>query len=128
MKRWLKVPAFFILLLLIVGGVFAVFISSKCSGHLRRSKEVVLQQDLWVMRRAAEFYANDKGRRPQSLDELVGAGYLREIPADPLTGSNKTWSIEMEKEPSVHNTPPGVFDVHSGAAGADESGKPYNRR
>jgi general secretion pathway protein G len=127
MKRWLKVPALFTLLLLTLGGVFAVFIYSKCLGPLRGAKEAVLRQNLWVMRRAAEFYANDKGRRPQSLDELVSAGYLREIPADPFTGSNKTWSIEREKGPSAPNTPTGVFDVHSGAAGADKNGKSYNR-
>jgi len=56
MKRWLKVIAFFLLLLLIVGGVF----TASYIGRPRREKEVVLQQNLWTMRKAVEFYASDK--------------------------------------------------------------------
>src|SRR5262245_40658552 len=109
--------------------VLALFSLSGCGSlsHHKRSKEVALQQYLWTMRRAIEFYANDKGKRPQSLNELVSAGYLREIPKDPFTLSDKTWSIEMEKESSDPNTPPGIIEIRSGATGADKDGKLYNR-
>jgi general secretion pathway protein G len=126
MKRRLKIAAFF-LVLLIGGGVCAVYIYNAYVGSLRRAKEVVLQQNLWMMRKAVDFYANDKGKRPQSFGELVSAGYLREIPADPFTGSNQTWIIEREKESSVPNTPSGIIDVHSATPGADKSGKLYNQ-
>src|SRR5262249_42516781 len=110
------------------GGVFTFFTTySAYLGHLRRVKEVVLQQNLYTMRKAVEFYADDKAKSPQSLDELVRAGYLREIPADPLTGSNKTWTIEREKESSVPNTNHGIVDIRSAATGADKDGKPYNQ-
>jgi len=89
--------------------------------------KVILQQNLWTMRRAIDFYRMDKKRRPKSLQDLVDSGYLREIPADPLTRSNKTWTIEREKESSVPNTPPGIVDLRSAASGADTNGKPYNR-
>jgi general secretion pathway protein G len=126
MNRRLKTAAFF-LVLLIGGGWSLVYISSAYVGALRRKKEVMLQQNLWTMRKAIDFYANDKGKCPQSFDELVGAGYLRGIPADPFTGSNKTWTIEREKASSVPNTAPGIVEVRSAAAGADRSGKPYNQ-
>src|SRR5262245_6285542 len=126
MKRRLKIAAFF-LVLLIGGGVCAVYIYNVYVGSLRRAKEGALQQNLWTMRKAVDFYANDKGKRPLSLDELVSAGYLREIPADPFTRSNRTWTIEREKESSAPNTPAGIIDVHSGAAGADKNGMGYNR-
>jgi len=115
-----------ILAAIVFPGLFAF---SGCGhlNHYKRSKEVLLQQDLWTMRRAIEFYANDRGKKPQSLNELVDAGYLREIPQDPFTRLDKTWATEMEKESSVPNTPPGIIDVHSSAAGADKKGKPYNR-
>src|SRR5262245_60650043 len=120
MKRWLKVLAFFLLLFLIVGGMFTA-----CHvGHVKRSKEVALQQNLWAMRRAIDFYWQDKEKPPQSLQELVDSGYLREIPQDPLTGSNKTWITQREKDSS--KTPPGIINVISAAAGADNNGKPYN--
>jgi general secretion pathway protein G len=131
MKRWLKVLAFFLLLFLIVGGVFAGFFVrftySKYREHVIRAKEVALFQNLWTMRKAVEFYASDKEKRPQSLEELVSAGYLREIPADPFTGSNKTWIVEREKEPSAPSTPSGIINMRSAAAGADTNGKPYNQ-
>jgi len=57
---------------------------------------------------------------------LISAGYLREIPIDPVAKSNQTWIIEREKESSVPNTKPGIIDVRSAAAGADKNGKPYN--
>src|SRR5262245_43278672 len=126
MKPRLKIAAFFIVLL-IGGGVCAVYIYNAYVATLRRAKEVVLQQNLWAMRKAVDFYTNDKRKRPQSFGELVSAGYLREIPADPFTGSNQTWIIEREKESSVPNTPPGIIDVRSAAAGADTNGKPYNQ-
>jgi general secretion pathway protein G len=116
--------------LILVAIVFsALFAVSGCGrlNHYKRGNEIMLQQDLSTMRRAIEFYANDRGKKPQSLDELVGAGYLREIPTDPFTRSDKTWAVEMEKESSVPNAPPGIIDVHSSAAGADKNGKPYNR-
>jgi general secretion pathway protein G len=126
MKRRLKIAAFFIVLL-IGGGVCVVYIYNVYVGTLRRAKEVVLQQNLWTMRKAVDFHANDKGKRPKSFGELVSAGYLREIPVDPFTRSNQTWTIEREKESSAPNTPPGIIDVYSAAAGADKNGKLYNQ-
>ena len=127
MKRWMKVIVFFLLFLLIAGGALTVLTYNRYAGHVERANEVMLQQNLWTMRKAVEFYANDKGKRPQSFDELVSAGYLREIPADPFTGSNKTWTIEREKESSVPNTQPGIAEIRSAAAGADKDGKPYTQ-
>lgn len=119
--------AFLLLLLLVIGGVPSYIVCSKHGAHLSRAKEVVLQQNLWTMRRAIDFYWQDKNRPPQSLQELVNTGYLRQIPDDPVTKSNQTWVIEREKEPSAPNTPTGIIDVRSGAAGADGYGKPYNQ-
>ena len=120
MKRILITASIVLLSLFAVGGCCIL-------DHYKRSKEVLLMQSVWTMRRAMDFYVNDKGKRPLSLDELVSTGYLREVPADPFTGSNKTWTIEREKESLVLNTAPGIVDVRSSAAGADKDGKPYNR-
>lgn len=93
----------------------------------RPAKEVKLRQDIWMMRRAIDFYATDKERQPKSIQELVNDGYLREIPVDPLTGSNKTWAFENGGKSSGRLTESGITDVHSGASGADVNGKPYNQ-
>src|SRR5438132_757580 len=56
-----------------------------------RARESTLRQDLYHMRQLIDQYTLDKQRAPQSLDDLVSAGYLREIPVDPLTRSRDTW-------------------------------------
>lgn len=106
---------------------FSGLVINKYLNHQKHVKEVVLLQNVWTLRRAIDFYANDKGKRPQSLDDLVSAGYPREIFPDPFTGSNQTWVIEREKTSSIPNAPSGIIDVRSAAAGADTNGKPYNR-
>src|SRR5438132_6008833 len=55
-----------------------------------RSKEAALKQDLFVMRQAIEQYTLDKQTAPQSLEDLVSSGYLREIPTAPTTRA-KDW-------------------------------------
>ena len=123
MKKVL-IAAAIVLLLFISYGAYVI---NKVLNHQRRGKEVVLQQNLWAMRRAIDFYWQDKERPPQSLKELANAGYLREIPADPFTKSNQTWVVEREKTSSVPGAAPGVSDIHSGASGADKNGKAYNQ-
>ena len=52
---------------------------------LVRRREAVLSRELKDMRKAIWDYTHDKGCSPSSLDDLVSAGYLREIPVDPMT-------------------------------------------
>src|SRR5271156_4766398 len=57
---------------------------------IARSREAVLKHDLQVLREAIDNYTLDKQAAPQSLDDLQQAGYLREVPADPMTQA-KDW-------------------------------------
>src|SRR5579871_516143 len=54
------------------------------------SRESVLKQDLQAMRQSIDNFTLDKEAAPQSLDDLVQAGYLRQIPVDPMT-QQKDW-------------------------------------
>ncbi len=94
--------------------------------NIRRARETRLQHDLWVMREAIDKYTVDKEKEPQTLQELVTAGYLRAIPEDPITKQVDTWRVEFETETLSQDTPPGIRDVKSGAEGTDSNGKPYN--
>jgi general secretion pathway protein G len=61
-------------------------------------------------------YTIDKQKAPESLQDLVSEGYLRQVPQDPMTGSDQSWKITMEDTPVGGSTStPGVFDVHSGS-------------
>ncbi len=91
-----------------------------------RAKESVLKNNLFTLRTVIDEYTFDKKKAPQSLDDLVTEGYLRQIPIDPITGSNQTWVVVMEDAlTSVDQTEPGIFDVRSGAQGVGLDGTPY---
>ena len=81
-----------------------------------RAKESLLRSNLYTLRSMIDEYTYDKQKAPQSLEDLVTEGYLREVPIDPITGSNNTWKIIMEDATaSVDQNEPGIWDVRSGS-------------
>jgi general secretion pathway protein G len=92
-----------------------------------RAKEAVLRQDLKTMRDQIDNYTMDKEKAPQSLQDLVDAGYLRKIPKDPFTNSTDTWQAEStDTLQSLDQTEPGISDVHSGSSETGSDGTPYS--
>lgn len=78
-----------------------------------RAREAKLRTDLRVMREAIDNYTVDKEAAPQSLEDLVSAEYLREIPTDPMT-SQKNWRVKYEDVLlTPDQTGTGITDVHS---------------
>lgn len=84
--------------------------------HLDRAKENALKQTLFIVRDAIDKYQTDKGRFPESLDQLVADHYLRQRPFDPITERSDTWVVRT-------NEYGGIEDLHSSAPGKaiDES-------
>lgn len=83
---------------------------------ITRAKESVLRNNLFTLRTMIDEYTIDKQKAPETLDDLVSEGYLRQVPQDPMTGSNQTWKTTMEDTPIGGSTStPGIFDVHSGS-------------
>ena len=92
-----------------------------------RAKESVLRQDLFQLRSLISQYTLDKQKAPQALDDLVQAGYLKQIPNDPMTGTNSSWTVDQEDSLlSVDQQDPGISDVHSGSSGTASDGTAYN--
>ncbi|MBV9265315.1 MAG: type II secretion system protein [Acidobacteriaceae bacterium] len=92
-----------------------------------RAKESVLRNNLFTLRTMIDEYTVDKQQAPQTLQDLVSEGYLRQIPQDPMTSSDQTWRITMEDTPIGGSTaPPGIFDVHSGSDKTSLEGTPYS--
>jgi general secretion pathway protein G len=92
-----------------------------------RAKESVLRNNLFTLRTVIDEYTFDKKKAPQSLQDLVSEGYLRQIPIDPMTGSDQTWVVVMEDAlASVDQTEPGIYDVRSGSNGLSLEGTPYS--
>jgi general secretion pathway protein G len=130
MSRLRKFRGFTLIELMIVISIILILVSIAApiySRSIQRAKEAVLRQDLFTMRSVIDQYSVDKGKAPQSLDDLVSAGYLKELPKDPFTDSRDTWQVQQEDVLlSVDQDEPGISDVHSGAPGADAAGKPYS--
>jgi len=94
---------------------------------IQASKEAVLHTDLFRMRDAIDQYYADKNKYPASLDALVSDGYMRGIPADPITKSADTWqTVPAEAEPGNSSTDPGIYNVKSGAPGTGLDGTSYS--
>jgi general secretion pathway protein G len=111
---------FTLLELLIVMVIIATLAAIAVPAYKRNvldAKEAVLRADLHVMRDAINSYTVDKEKAPQSLEDLVTAGYLRAIPKDPITGRVDTWQTSMSDTLSTidQTDSGGIDDVHSGA-------------
>jgi general secretion pathway protein G len=89
------------------------------------ARETVLRDDLFQMRKMIDQYAADKGKLPQSLDELVSGHYLREIPEDPIT-HEKEWDVVAGEDPYSSDGGSGITDVHSKATDTGTDGRPYS--
>ncbi|MCX6573549.1 MAG: hypothetical protein NTX99_06105, partial [Candidatus Aminicenantes bacterium] len=95
-----------------------------------KAREAVLKENLFILRRLIDQYAQDKGKYPASLQALVQDSYLRTIPVDPVTRQSTTW-VEVRELPSAEdpllNEIPGVIDVKSGSEEKSPlDGTPYN--
>jgi general secretion pathway protein G len=78
------------------------------------------------MRDAIDQYYADKGKYPADLQSLVGEGYLRAVPVDPMTESADTWqTIPAEPDASNPSADVGVFNVKSGSDKTSLMGQPY---
>jgi general secretion pathway protein G len=92
---------------------------------IMHTREAVLKDDLRKMRTLIDQFAADKGRLPQSLDELVSEGYMREVPLDPFTGQ-KDWAITSGEDPNSLTGESGMTDIHSASAETSSEGTAYS--
>lgn len=92
-----------------------------------RAKEAVLKDNLHGLRTIIDQYTADKKTAPQSLEDLVDAGYYREIPKDPITESRTTWQLEFGNTTMIPDQlETGIVNIHSGSATVSSEGTPYN--
>jgi len=116
-----------LMIVMMIIGVLAVVAVPSYIGAVRHAREAVLKEDLQVLRAAIDSYTMDKQKAPQSLDDLIQDGYLREIPQDPMTHSKETWVTDSSDSlHSLDQTEPGIDDIHSGSQETGSDGQPYS--
>jgi len=92
---------------------------------IMHARETVLRDDLFRMRSLLDQYSADKGKLPGSLDDLVSAGYMREIPVDPIT-DQKDWNTVNGDDPYSSQGGSGIIDVHSSSGEVSTEGTAYS--
>jgi len=122
-----KHSGFSLLELMIAMFVVVILISVAVPTYIytvKHARETILQENLGQMRRMIDQYGADKGKLPEALEDLKTAGYLREIPVDPLTDKAE-WDEIKGDDPNATDGHQGLKDVKSLAEGEDLEGKPY---
>ncbi len=116
--------------MMVVISIIVILVSMAIPAYQKsilRTKESVLKNNLFTMRTVIDNYTYDKEKAPQTLQDLVSEGYLREVPMDPISGSNQNWRLVMEDaSQSVDQSEPGIFDVHSTSNKIGLDGRPYS--
>jgi general secretion pathway protein G len=93
---------------------------------ITRAKESVLHNNLFTLRTVIDNYTYDKEKAPQSLQDLVSEGYLRQVPIDPMTGNNQWQTVMEDASQAVNQSEPGIFDVKSMSNKTSLEGTPYS--
>ena len=108
-----------------VGGAFSYRFYQYRRGELAW-REARLRHELFYTRSLIDQYAADKGKLPQSLEDLVNAGYCRNVPYDFIT-DKREWRIVVAVDPASLNGSQGIVDVHSTSPDISSEGTPYSQ-
>lgn len=129
-RRKLLERGFTLIELMVVMAIISVMIAIAVPIYQKsivRAKESVLRSNLFTMRNMIDEYTVDKQKAPETLQDLVTEGYLRQIPQDPMTGNSDGWKIIMEDTPvGGSNSTPGIFDIRSSSDQKSLDGTQYS--
>ncbi len=129
MLRLRRDRGFTLIELMIVISIMLILIAIAVPAYQQsvvRSREAVLRQNLFTLRSLIQQYTLDKQKAPQSLEDLISAGYLKQIPKDPTTGA-ADWTVDQDETlDSPDQQEPGINDVHSASATTASDGTAYS--
>lgn len=106
--------------------ILATIGAARYEQALVQAHEAAMRQDLAEMRKAIQNYTLDKEAAPNSLDDLVTAQYLREVPTDPMTHQKDWTAVNCDELLSADQTSTGICDVHSSSDNNSQGGTAYS--
>ncbi|MBF1994362.1 type II secretion system protein [Serratia symbiotica] len=107
--------------LLVVMAIIAVLMTLVAPRYFQqteRAREVVLKHNLNTLRMSLDQFRRDHLHGPKDLQELVEQGYLRQLPLDPMTNKNDSWTVNNDEHSQI-------IDVHSGSSQKSLEGNTY---
>ena len=129
-KKRFRQRGFTLIELMVVISIIVILLSlaiPNYQGSILHARETALRQDLYTLRSLIDQYTLDKQKAPQSLQDLVSAGYIKELPRDPFTNSRDSWvPVTDDSILSPDQTEPGIMDVHSGSDQNSSEGTAYS--
>ena len=129
-KTRFRQRGFTLIELMVVISIIVILLSlaiPNYQGSILHARETSLRQDLYTLRSLIDQYTLDKQKAPQSLQDLVQAGYIKELPRDPFTNSRDSWvPVTDDTIMSPDQTEPGIVDVHSGSDQNSSEGTAYS--
>jgi uncharacterized membrane protein len=124
LKKWGRLHAVRTVLSVLA---LVIFLAGMAGANVRHEREAELREELFALRTVIAQYSLDKQNAPQSLEGLVKAGYLKEIPKDPITG-RADWTVDPEdRDMPADPEEPGVIDVRSSSDLTGTDGMAYSR-
>ncbi len=125
-----KQRGFTLIEMLVVIGIMLILVAVAVPAYSRsvaRAREAVLRQDLFTLRSVINQYTEDQEKAPQALNDLIAAGYLKQLPRDPMTNSDSSWQVQQDETlQSIDQREPGISNVHSGSDQISSEGTPYS--
>jgi len=125
-----KIAGFTLIEMIIVIAIISILAAiagARYEHSVWRAREAVLRNDLFTLRSSIDQYTLDKQKAPQTLQDLVEAGYIKSVPMDPMTNATDSWVTEQEDSlMALDQTAPGIVDVHSGSSAVSTDGSPYS--
>jgi len=123
-------PGFTLVELMIVLGIISLLLGIALPNYrvsIRKTREAVLAENLFQLRDCLEKFRLDKGQYPVDLEELVGAGYLKRIPVDPMTGQPDWQPVlpDPGQDLPEEEDASGIVDVHSASVDTALDGTAY---
>jgi general secretion pathway protein G len=129
MKRGKGFTLIELLVVMAVVATLLALVGPRYFRSLDKAKETALKTNLQQARDAIDKFYGDTGRYPASLDELVTARYLREVPLDPVTEQRSTWVPVPAGDAAACTGGDaarcGLRDLRSGAPGMASDGSAY---
>ncbi|HZI17971.1 MAG TPA: prepilin-type N-terminal cleavage/methylation domain-containing protein [Pyrinomonadaceae bacterium] len=92
--------------------ILAMIAVAQYNKTVQAAREATLRDNIYQLNKMVDQYAADKGKLPQSLEELVSAGYIQDLPVDPITGE-RNWNTEFGDDPGSTESSQGIVRVRS---------------